>query len=189
MRSRPTRSRPSAALQCSTGRSSEALGRADRRALRRGVARAGLLRRCARRAAHEEGAAHPRDYERRAETPGERDYTRVLGGLLVQDRDRDVAGPRVDAGRVRLRSTRRSGATAVRVARLPARALERDRDRARPADDRDRRRPDEPRRRRPDRDRQGARARARPRGRGARERRVLPVRRTARSSRSTPGWR
>jgi phosphoribosylaminoimidazolecarboxamide formyltransferase/IMP cyclohydrolase len=33
------------------------------------------------------------DYERRAETPGERDYTRVLGGLLVQDRDRDLQDP------------------------------------------------------------------------------------------------
>jgi phosphoribosylaminoimidazolecarboxamide formyltransferase/IMP cyclohydrolase len=32
-----------------------------------------------------------RDEERRAETPGERDYKRVLGGLLVQDRDGDVA--------------------------------------------------------------------------------------------------
>jgi phosphoribosylaminoimidazolecarboxamide formyltransferase / IMP cyclohydrolase len=30
------------------------------------------------------------DRERRAETPGELDYTRVLGGLLVQDRDRVV---------------------------------------------------------------------------------------------------
>ncbi len=30
------------------------------------------------------------DRERRAETPGERDYRRVLGGLLVQDRDGDV---------------------------------------------------------------------------------------------------
>src|SRR5215218_4167109 len=30
------------------------------------------------------------DRERRAETPGELDYTRVLGGLLVQDRDREV---------------------------------------------------------------------------------------------------
>ena len=33
------------------------------------------------------------DYERRAETPGERDYTRVLGGLLVQDRDREIQDP------------------------------------------------------------------------------------------------
>ncbi len=30
------------------------------------------------------------DHERRAQTPGERDYRRVLGGLLVQDRDSDV---------------------------------------------------------------------------------------------------
>jgi phosphoribosylaminoimidazolecarboxamide formyltransferase / IMP cyclohydrolase len=33
------------------------------------------------------------DHERRAETPGERDYTRVLGGLLVQDRDREIQDP------------------------------------------------------------------------------------------------
>ena len=31
------------------------------------------------------------DRERRAETPGERDYKRVLGGLLVQDRDAEIA--------------------------------------------------------------------------------------------------
>ncbi|HVC87778.1 MAG TPA: bifunctional phosphoribosylaminoimidazolecarboxamide formyltransferase/IMP cyclohydrolase [Gaiellaceae bacterium] len=30
------------------------------------------------------------DHERRSETPGERDYKRVLGGVLVQDRDGDV---------------------------------------------------------------------------------------------------
>jgi phosphoribosylaminoimidazolecarboxamide formyltransferase / IMP cyclohydrolase len=30
------------------------------------------------------------DHERRAETPGERDYKRVLGGLLVQERDADI---------------------------------------------------------------------------------------------------
>jgi phosphoribosylaminoimidazolecarboxamide formyltransferase/IMP cyclohydrolase len=30
------------------------------------------------------------DRERRAETPGERDYKRVLGGLLVQERDADI---------------------------------------------------------------------------------------------------
>ena len=30
------------------------------------------------------------DRERRAETPGERDYKRVLGGLLVQERDTDI---------------------------------------------------------------------------------------------------
>ena len=31
------------------------------------------------------------DSERRSETPGERDYKRVLGGILVQERDADVA--------------------------------------------------------------------------------------------------
>jgi phosphoribosylaminoimidazolecarboxamide formyltransferase/IMP cyclohydrolase len=31
-----------------------------------------------------------RDDERRTETPGERDYKRVLGGVLVQDRDADI---------------------------------------------------------------------------------------------------
>jgi phosphoribosylaminoimidazolecarboxamide formyltransferase/IMP cyclohydrolase len=31
-----------------------------------------------------------RDDERRGETPGERDYKRVLGGLLVQERDADI---------------------------------------------------------------------------------------------------
>src|SRR5262249_41047609 len=30
------------------------------------------------------------DTERRADTPGERDYRRVLGGILVQDRDIDI---------------------------------------------------------------------------------------------------
>jgi phosphoribosylaminoimidazolecarboxamide formyltransferase/IMP cyclohydrolase len=43
------------------------------------------------------------DRERRAETPGERDYKRVLGGLLVQERDADIEdreGMRVVAGSV-----------------------------------------------------------------------------------------
>src|SRR5207244_10701900 len=31
------------------------------------------------------------DRERRSETPAERDYKRVLGGLLVQERDSDIA--------------------------------------------------------------------------------------------------
>jgi phosphoribosylaminoimidazolecarboxamide formyltransferase/IMP cyclohydrolase len=31
------------------------------------------------------------DHERRSETPGERDFKRVLGGLLIQERDIDVA--------------------------------------------------------------------------------------------------
>ncbi len=44
-----------------------------------------------------------RDRERRADTPGERDYKRVLGGLLVQERDAEVdgrAGMQVVAGTV-----------------------------------------------------------------------------------------
>jgi phosphoribosylaminoimidazolecarboxamide formyltransferase/IMP cyclohydrolase len=43
------------------------------------------------------------DRERRAETPGERDYKRVLGGLLVQERDADIEdreGMNVVAGEV-----------------------------------------------------------------------------------------
>ena len=68
---------------------------------------------------------------------------------------------------------------------VQARRLERDRDRPGRPDARDRRRPDEPRRRGADRGREGARARARARRGGARLRRVLPVRRRARSSRST----
>jgi phosphoribosylaminoimidazolecarboxamide formyltransferase / IMP cyclohydrolase len=43
------------------------------------------------------------DRERRAETPGERDYKRVLGGLLVQERDSDIEdreGMQVVAGDV-----------------------------------------------------------------------------------------
>ena len=47
---------------------------------RRGRGAARRRRRC----------ASSRDRERRSETPGERDYKRVLGGLLVQERDSDV---------------------------------------------------------------------------------------------------
>ena len=39
------------------------------------------------------------DLERRAGRPRERDFKRVLGGLLVQDRDSEVDGPRADGGR------------------------------------------------------------------------------------------
>ena len=117
--------------------------------------------------------------------PWERDYKRVLGGLLVQDRDWDVedregmevVDRRADRGAV--------GRPALRRARLQARRLERDRDRQGPADDRDRRRPDEPRRRRPDRAREGRRARplARPAPRSPPTRSSPSP--TARGSRST----
>ena len=125
------------------------------------------------------------DLERRTAEASERDFKRVLGGLLVQDRDWDVAdreGMEVVAGKPDEADV---GRPALRVARLQARRLERDRDREGPADDRDRRRPDEPRRRGPDRGREGGRARplARraphsPRTRSSRSR-------TARGSRST----
>ena len=123
--------------------------------------------------------AHPDPRRPRAapSRPGERDYKRVLGGLLVQDRDWDVEdreGMDVVAGEP---SEEQWGDLlfAWRVCKHVT--LERDRDREGPADDRDRRRPDEPRRRRADRGREGARARPRPRRRGARLGRVLPLRR------------
>ena len=62
--------------------------RADRRALRRGADGARLRRRRNRRAPRQNRPAHPgRSRTARWSTPGERDYKRVLGGLLVQDRD------------------------------------------------------------------------------------------------------
>ena len=42
-----------------------------------------------------------RDRERRVDTPNERDYKRVVGGLLVQQRDSDVRGTRRHGGRRR----------------------------------------------------------------------------------------
>ena len=121
------------------------------------------------------------DMERRSVEARERDYKRVLGGLLVQDRDWDVAD------REGMRSWRGEperddvGRPALRLAGVQARGVERDRDRQGPADDRDRRGPDEPRRRRPDRRREGGRA-------GARRSTALCSPRT-RSSRSPTGRR
>ena len=86
--------------------------RADRRALRRGAARARPT--TTRRSQSLRAKTALRilaDRERRAETPGERDYKRVLGGLLVQDRDDGRRGPRDDAGRHRRGRARSSGAT------------------------------------------------------------------------------
>ena len=135
------------------------------------------------------------DTERRQAEAWERDYKRVLGGLLVQDRDWDVedregmeiATGRTDGGAV--------GRPALRRPRLQARRLERDRDRQGPADDRNRRRPDEPRRRRPDRAGEGARARPLAHGRLTRVGRVLPLPRWAAAGarggrrRLHPAWR
>jgi phosphoribosylaminoimidazolecarboxamide formyltransferase/IMP cyclohydrolase len=78
----------------------------------------------------------------------------VLGGLLVQDRDWDVAdreGCRSWPGAL----GDDLGRHALRLARVQARGVERDRDRQGPADDRDRGGSDESRRRGPDRRREG----------------------------------
>ena len=79
-----------------------------------------------------------RDRERRGSTPGERDYVRVLGGLLVQDADADVDDR--EGMRVVGTHSRRGdlGRPALLLARRQARALERDRDRQRAADARHR---------------------------------------------------
>ena len=126
------------------------------------------------------------DTERRGETPGERD-------LRARPRRPAAAGPRSRLGRARgdagrLRRARRApvGRPAVRLARLQARLLERDRGREGPADDRDRRGSDEPGRRGQDRARERRAPRPRPHRRVTRERRVLPVPGRARSSRSRP---
>ena len=115
------------------------------------------------------------DMERRAFDPSEWDLKRVLGGVLVQERDGEpdpldemdvVCGEVAAAGWDDL---------LVRLDGGQAHALERDRDRPRRPDARRRRRADEPRRRGADRDREGSRARSLARGRGARLRCVLPV--------------
>ena len=115
------------------------------------------------------------DLERRTAQASERDFKRVLGGLLVQDRDWDVADREGMEAVVGKPSRGDLGRPALRVARLQARRLERDRDREGPADDRDRRRSDEPRRRGPDRGREGGRARPLTRGSLTGLGRVLPV--------------
>ena len=99
------------------------------------------------------------DLERRTAEASERDFKRVLGGLLVQDRDWDVADREGMEAVVRRAGRGDLGRPALRVAHLQARCLERDRDRQGPADDRNRRRSDESCRRGSDRGREGGRAR------------------------------
>ena len=120
------------------------------------------------------------DLERRAFDPSEWDLKRVLGGMLVQERDgepdpldaMDVVCGEVSPGDV--------GRPPLRLDGRQAHALERDRDRPRRPDPRRRGGPDEPGRRGADRRREGACARALARGRRACLRRVLPVRRRPR---------
>ena len=64
--------------------------RADRRAVRRGALRARIRGRRARDAGRKEALRILDSTERRHAAMGERDYRRVLGGLLAQDRDGDV---------------------------------------------------------------------------------------------------
>ena len=85
--------------------------------------------------------------ERRDPDPVERDAKRVLGGLLIQDRDGDPE-PR-EMMEVVTKTAAERGAVArpaLRLDRRPPRPLERDRDRQGRRHARDRRRPDEPRR-------------------------------------------
>ena len=168
--------------------------RRARRGARRAVRRGALRARVRRAGARERSRAKPslrvlEHTEQRAPDDAERDYRRVLGGLLVQERDWAIGGRDEHGGRVRRGRGRAVGRSPLRVARRQARDVERDRARARRPDARDRSRADEPRRRGPDRDREGARARTL-----ARRARCSPRTRssrspTGRSSRSTPASR
>ncbi len=115
------------------------------------------------------------DRERRVDEPGSRHYKRVIGGMLVQDPDGDIEDREGWTGRLRRAGRTADGRPHLRVARLQARLLERDRAREGPRHDRDRRRPDEPRRLGADRGREGGAVRARRDRRGARLGRLLPV--------------
>ena len=86
--------------------------RADRRALRRGAVRARVRRRRGRGAlARSRRCGSCSDGERRTDTPGERDFKRVLGGLLVQDRDTEPEEREAMEVVTRRRSRGRSGTT------------------------------------------------------------------------------
>ena len=100
------------------------------------------------------------DTERRAIAETERNYSRVLGGLLVQDRDWDVAerdGMDLVCGELTERAV---GRPALCVEGREARHFERDRPREGATDDRCRSGADESRRRSADRGREGARSSA-----------------------------
>ena len=114
--------------------------------------------------------------DQRAPDEAERDYRRVMGGLLVQDRDRETTGRERCRGRVRGGLRRAVGRPSLRVARREARDVERDRARASRSDARNRSGADEPRGRGADRDPEGTRARPLARRCGARLGRLLPVR-------------
>ena len=85
--------------------------------------------------------------ERRQRDPTERDVKRVLGGLLIQDRDGDPE-PRelMEVVTKTEPSEEQWRDMLLRLDRRPPRPLQRDRDRQGRRHARDRRRPDEPRR-------------------------------------------
>ena len=117
--------------------------------------------------------------ERRQANPGEFDYKRVLGGVLVQDKD-SVLEER-DAMRVvtkRHPTEQEWGDLLFAFRHREARQVERDRDGQGSGHHRYRRRADEPRRLDAPRHREGA---ARPQGRRSRLRRVLPLPRRRRA--------
>jgi phosphoribosylaminoimidazolecarboxamide formyltransferase/IMP cyclohydrolase len=141
------------------------LGREARGAVRRGPVRAGLHRGRARRVTAERRTpASSSTASGAPASPGERHYKRVLGGMLVQDPDAEIEDRdtwQLVTGEL---SEPEVGRPRLRVARLQARRVERDRAREGPADDRDRRRPDEPGRRGADRSRESGRVRHDPTG-------------------------
>ena len=68
------------------------------------------------------------DSERRKGTPGERDLRKVMGGVMLQDRDSDFQERARHGGRDGAQADRGGvGRAAVRLEGRPARALERDR--------------------------------------------------------------
>ena len=148
-------SRRTAASSSSTGRSAPRSASCSRSSSSRSCSRPDTTSRRSRRSSASRRPGSSNDLERRSVVPDELDVKRVLGGLLVQERD---LGPDpLDAMDVVCGEVERAtlGRPAVRLDGRQARLLERDRDRARRPDPRDRRRTDEPRRRRPPRGRQG----------------------------------
>ena len=162
-------------------------GRGAAQELRRGAERARLRGRGAGGAAAEGGDPDPLRGGAAPARPGERDVKRVLGGLLIQDRDGDPE-PREIMEVVTETAAERGavGRHALRLDRLPPRPLQRDRDRQGRRHPRHRRRPDEPRRLGPPRGREvprrPRRGGRRPAGRLRRRlRRLLPLRRRPRA--------
>ena len=115
VRSRPIRSRPSAASRSSTARSRRPRP-AHRRALRRGAARPRLRRGRGRGAAGAHGAPDPRRHRAAVRDPGERDFRRVLGGMLAAGTRSRLRRARGNARRLAAPRRRAVGGPALRLA-------------------------------------------------------------------------